>query len=167
MRRSQVSPRASKIHGMHSADRHSSAFGWRETLWLHLGDAQGSPHTMPGHHLTKESEPLSNIRTVARNQIILFNSSGWRRLFGLEAGGWSESRTLVPLHPQEQTEGRNNNNTCKQTHSAAKQAQLHQVKEKSLAEPLEEEGIERRMRRKIESFFNFRNQQIRKNNDFG
>lgn len=41
------------------------------------------------------------------------------------------------------------------TKSAAKKAQLHQVKGKSLAEPFGEEGKERRMRRKIKRFFNF------------
>lgn len=83
----------------------------------------------------------------------------------MEAGGWSQSRALGPLHPQKVEA---TITTAKRhTDRAAKKAQLHQVKEKSLAGPFVEEGIERRMRRKIESFFNFRNQHIRKNNDFG
>lgn len=36
MRRTQVSARVSKIHGIHWAGKHNSVLGWTEALWLHL-----------------------------------------------------------------------------------------------------------------------------------
>lgn len=85
---------------------------------------------------------------------------GWNLVLGQRAEFWAPHRSTQ--------EGEATITPAKtHTDSAAKRAQLHQVKGKSLAEPLGEEGKERRMRRKIESFFNFRNRQIRKNNDFG
>lgn len=136
-------------------------FGWEETSGFHFGVACGNHHTpCPPNHLMKKSEPFSNIRTGGRNKIILFWASlRWMKVnysldWKLEDG--QRPAYLTPLYSHDQTEGRSSDYACNKAHRYVvlqKEAQLHHAKGKSLAETFEREGIERRMRRKIESLF--------------